>query len=89
MHFKNARIKLASLSKDKPELLFPFLEEEFTLTELHETLLCVTTHSSSLKEKRNFRKWILEYNSGEGLVRETGNIRKGNHRPAKLFTQWQ
>ena len=80
-----ARLKLDKLAKDKPELLFPFLEEEFTLTELHETLLIVSSDISSLKEKRNFRKWVGEYNNGNGLVIETGNYRTGNHRPAKLY----
>jgi len=80
-----ALIKLDKLVKEKPELLFPFLKEEFTLTELHETLLIVSSDVSSLKEKRNFRKWVAEYNNGNGLVKETGNYRTGNHRPAKLY----
>ena len=80
-----ARLRLDQLAKDKPDLLFPFLEEEFTLTELHETLLIVSSDISSLKEKRNFRKWVAEYNNGKGLVLETGKYRTGNHRPAKLY----
>ena len=80
-----ARKKLNILLNENAELIFPFLEEEFTLTEMHETLICITTKLNSLKEKRNFRKWIFEYSSGKGLVKETGNIRKGNHRPAKLY----
>ena len=83
-----ARLRLDQLAKDKPDLLFPFLEEEFTLTELHETLLIVSSDISSLKEKRNFRKWVAEYNNGKGLVAETGNYRTGNHRPAKLYKKF-
>ena len=82
-----AREKLNSLLNENAELLFPFLNDEFTLTELQQTLMCINTQSSSLKEKRNFRKWVFEYASGKGLVRETGNIRKGNHRPAKLYSK--
>ena len=82
-----ARIKLDTLVKEKPQLLFPFLDNEFTLTELHETFLIVSSDISSLKEKRNFRKWIAEYNNGKSMVVETKNFRKGNHRPAKLYTK--
>lgn len=82
-----ARLRLDKLVKEKPELLFPFLEKEFTLTELHETFLIVSSDISSLKEKRNFRKWVAEYNNGKGMVKETGSFRTGNHRPAKLYTK--
>ena len=82
-----ARLRLDKLVKEKPELLFPFLDKEFTLTELHETFLIVSSDISSLKEKRNFRKWVAEYNNGKGMVRETNNFRTGNHRPAKLYTK--
>ena len=82
-----ARLRLDKLVKEKPELLFPFLDKEFTLTELHETFLIVSSEISSLKEKRNFRKWVAEYNDGKGMVKETNNFRTGNHRPAKLYTK--
>ena len=82
-----ARLRLNKLVKEKPELLFPFLDKEFTLTELHETFLIVSSDISSLKEKRNFRKWVAEYNNGKGMVRETTSFRTGNHRPAKLYTK--
>ena len=82
-----ARLRLDKLVKEKPELLFPFLDKEFTLTELHETFLIVSSDISSLKEKRNFRKWVAEYNNGKGMVRETARFRTGNHRPAKLYTK--
>ena len=82
-----ARLRLDKLVKEKPELLFPFLDKEFTLTELHETFLIVSSDISSLKEKRNFRKWVAEYNNGKGMVKETGSFRTGNHRPAKLYTK--
>ena len=82
-----ASLRLDKLVKEKPELLFPFLNEEFTLTELHEAFLIVSSEISSLKEKRNFRKWVAEYNDGKGMVKETNNFRTGNHRPAKLYTK--
>ena len=82
-----ARLRLDKLVKEKPELLFPFLDKEFTLTELHETFLIVSSDISSLKEKRNFRKWVAEYNDGKGMVTETNSFRTGNHRPAKLYTK--
>ena len=82
-----ARLRLDKLVKEKPELLFPFLDKEFTLTELHETFLIVSSDISSLKEKRNFRKWVAEYNNGKGMVKETDSFRTGNHRPAKLYTK--
>ena len=82
-----ARLRLDKLVKEKPELLFPFLDKEFTLTELHETFLIVSSDISSLKEKRNFRKWVAEYNNGKGMVRDTDSFRTGNHRPAKLYTK--
>ena len=82
-----ARLRLDKLVKEKPELLFPFLDKEFTLTELHKTFLVVSSDISSLKEKRNFRKWVSEYNDGKGMVKETNNFRTGNHRPAKLYTK--
>jgi len=82
-----ARLRLDKLVKEKPELLFPFLDKEFTLTELHKTFLIVSSDISSLKEKRNFRKWVAEYNNGKGMVRDTDSFRTGNHRPAKLYTK--
>jgi 8-oxo-dGTP diphosphatase len=82
-----ARLRLDKLVKEKPELLFPFLDKEFTLTELHDAFLIVSSDISSLKEKRNFRKWVAEYNDGKGMVKETSNFRTGNHRPAKLYTK--
>ena len=82
-----ARLRLDKHVKEKPELLFPFLDKEFTLTELHETFLIVSSDISSLKEKRNFRKWVAEYNNGKGMVKETDSFRTGNHRPAKLYTK--
>lgn len=57
---------------------FLLLPAEFTLSELqrvYETVL----HESL--DKRNFRRKILDL----GIIEETGNIVRGEHRPAKLY----
>lgn len=57
---------------------FLLLPEEFTLSELqrvYETVLRTPL------DKRNFRRKILEL----GILEESGNIYKGEHRPAKLY----
>ena len=57
---------------------FLLLPEQFTLTELqkvYETVL------NERLDKRNFRRKIL---SSE-LIEESGNISKGDHRPAKFY----
>ena len=57
---------------------FLLLPKEFTLSELqkvYETVL------SEPLDKRNFRRKILS----AGVLEETGNIRAGDHRPAKLY----
>jgi 8-oxo-dGTP diphosphatase len=57
---------------------FLLLPKEFTLSELqrvYETVL------SEDLDKRNFRRKILS----AGVLEETGNMRAGDHRPAKLY----
>ena len=57
---------------------FLLLPKEFTLSELqkvYETVL------SEPLDKRNFRRKILS----AGVLEETGNMRAGDHRPAKLY----
>jgi 8-oxo-dGTP diphosphatase len=58
---------------------FLLLPKEFTLSELqrvYETVL------SEDLDKRNFRRKILS----AGVLEETGNMRAGDHRPAKLYS---
>ncbi len=57
---------------------FLLLPEEFTLSELqrvYETVL------DEQLDKRNFRRKIL----ATDVLEETGNMREGDHRPAKLY----
>lgn len=57
---------------------FLLLPAEFTLGELqrvYETVL------NEALDKRNFRRKILD----QGIIEETGNMYKGEHRPAKLY----
>jgi 8-oxo-dGTP diphosphatase len=57
---------------------FLLLPSEFTLSELqkvYETVL------SEPLDKRNFRRKILS----AGVLEVTGNMRAGDHRPAKLY----
>lgn len=57
---------------------FLLLPAEFTLRELqrvYETVL------DEALDKRNFRRKILDL----GIIEETGNMYKGEHRPAKLY----
>jgi 8-oxo-dGTP diphosphatase len=57
---------------------FLLLPAEFTLSELqmvYETVL------NEPLDKRNFRRKML----AAGVLEETGNLREGDHRPAKLY----
>jgi hypothetical protein len=36
-------------------------------------------------EKRNFRKWLFQKSKLKNFIEETDKIRKGQHRPAKIF----
>ena len=57
---------------------FQLLPEQFTLTELQ------NAYQHILREpldKRNFRRKILD----TGLLEETGDLRSGGHRPARLY----
>lgn len=57
---------------------FLLLPEEFTLTELQKVYETVLNEKL---DKRNFRRKILS----SDLLEESGNISKGDHRPAKLY----
>lgn len=57
---------------------FLLLPEEFTLTELQKVYETVLNEKL---DKRNFRRKIL----GSDLIEESGNVSKGDHRPAKQY----
>lgn len=57
---------------------FQLLPAQFTLTELQKVYEAVLGQSI---DKRNFRSKLLK----SGLIRELDAVRKGPHRPAKLF----
>lgn len=54
------------------------LPEEFTLTQLQKTFEIIL---GSSVEKKSFRRRVLDAN----ILEETGNIKTGNNRPAKLY----
>ena len=74
-----------ALIEDKPRLAFAFLSDNFTFTELRETYETLGGSKYSESNKRNFQLWLKKYGGGAGLIAETGQTRRGNHRPAKLF----
>ncbi len=57
---------------------FLLLPKQFTLSELQKVYETVLNESL---DKRNFRRKIL----ATDVLEETGNIREGDHRPAKLY----
>jgi 8-oxo-dGTP diphosphatase len=58
---------------------FLLLPKEFTLSELQRVYETVLREPL---DKRNFRRKILS----AGVLEETGNMRAGDHRPAKLYS---
>ncbi|WP_086930896.1 NUDIX hydrolase [Agarilytica rhodophyticola] len=54
------------------------LSDEFTLTDLQETFEIIIGTGI---EKKSFRKRMLD----SGCIEETGNMRRGSNRPAKLY----
>jgi 8-oxo-dGTP diphosphatase len=59
-------------------LAFELLPEEFTLTELQETYEHILNEGL---DKRNFRRKVLQAD----ILEETGGLRVGEHRPARLY----
>lgn len=62
------------------EILLALMPERFTLSAL---LAAYEAVIGAAVEKRNFRKMALT----SGVVRETGEIARGAHRPARLFAR--
>jgi 8-oxo-dGTP diphosphatase len=62
---------------------FLLLPAEFTLTELQ---LVYERALGETLDKRNFRRKMLASSvEGERIIEETGGLREGDHRPAKLY----
>lgn len=74
-----------SMIETDPTIVFAFLPIEFTLTELQQIYASLGGKKYAPENKRNFRLWVDKFENGEGLVVETGNIKTGSHRPAKLY----
>ena len=81
---KDASLVVESLVESKPELVFAFHESFFTLTELQRTFEALAGAKFAPRNKRNFRQWVEKY-EGVGLVQDTGQLKHGIHRPAKLY----
>jgi len=81
---KDAHLQVGYLVESKPNLVFAFHEGSFTLTELQQTFAALAGDKYAPHNKRNFRQWVDKY-EGVGLVEETGNMKTGTHRPAKLY----
>ena len=75
---------LSRLVESKPDMAFAFLPTSFTLSELQQTFEAIAGNKFAPHNKRNFRLWVDRF-KGVGLVVETGEIRTGAHRPAKLY----
>lgn len=69
------RLKSKVLYTSLPASLLP---KEFTLADLQSTFEIILNTSI---EKKSFRKRMLD----SGCIEETGNIRRGSNRPAKLY----
>ena len=71
--------------EDNPSIVFAFLADEFTLTELQQVYAALGGDKFAPENKRNFRQWVAKFRDGAGMVVETGNYKTGSHRPAKLY----
>ena len=63
---------------DYSTIAFQFLPTTFTLSDLQRVYEIILGEAI---DKRNFRKWILALDQ----IEETGDLRQGSHRPAKLY----
>ncbi len=63
---------------DYSTLAFQFLPDTFTLSDLQRVYEIILGEAI---DKRNFRKWVLALDQ----IEETGALRQGSHRPAKLY----
>ena len=63
---------------DREPLVFAMLPSRFTLTQIQKIYEAV---EGQPLDKRNFRRSIL----ARGWIRETGELERGNRRPAMLY----
>ena len=80
----DAQRHLTGLVETKPEMALAFHQAAFTLSELQQTFEAIAGEKYAPHNKRNFRLWAERF-AGVGLVVETGDVRTGAHRPAKLY----
>ena len=80
----DARGFLAGFVETRPEMALAFHRAAFTLSELQQTFEAIAGEKYAPHNKRNFRLWAERF-GGVGLVVETGDMRTGAHRPAKLY----
>ena len=59
---------------------------KYTLSELQKTYINLGINNKQFYEKRNFRKWLFIQNKENLFIEDTGLIKRGNHRPAKLYS---
>ena len=63
-----------------------FMTSKYTLSELQKAYINLGTNNKQFYEKRNFRKWLFIQNKENPFIEDTGRIKRGNHRPAKLYS---
>ena len=62
-----------------------FISGKYTLSELQKAYINLGINNKQFYEKRNFRKWLFIQNKENLFIEDTGFIRRGNHRPAKIY----
>ena len=63
-----------------------FISGKYTLSELQKAYINLGINNKQFYEKRNFRKWLFIQNKENLFIEDTGLIKRGNHRPAKLYS---
>ena len=81
--FDHAEVVAVALQRlraklDYSTITFQFLPATFTLSDLQRVYEIILGEAI---DKRNFRKWVLALDQ----IEETGDLRQGPHRPAKLY----
>ena len=79
----DAKRFLAGLVESRPEMVC-FPPCRIHISELQQTFEAIAGDKYAPHNKRNFRLWAERF-GGIGLVVETGDLRTGAHRPAKLY----
>lgn len=66
-----------------------FINGKYTLSELQKFYINLGIKNKQFYEKRNFRKWLFVQNKGNLFIEDTGLIKRGKHRPAKLYSSME